>query len=56
MPSQYDNSYHWEYSKPNYDSVEDKLKAQMTKEADYVLERKPCREPTRDEELQYIDW
>lgn len=51
MPSQYDNTYHWEYSKPTYDTPEDIEKYQAQKEADYVLERRPAREPTRDEEL-----
>jgi hypothetical protein len=51
MPSFYDTSYHNEYSKPNYDTPEDKILAQITREADYVFEKKPPREPTRDEEL-----
>jgi hypothetical protein len=56
MPSQYDTSYHWEYSKPNYDTVEDKIKAQTIMEADYVFERRPPREPTRKDELEYMVW
>lgn len=56
MPSQYDTSYHWEYSKPTYDREEDKIKAQTIKEADYVFERRPPREPTRDDELEYMEW
>jgi hypothetical protein len=56
MPSQYDNSYHGEYSKPVYDSVEDKIKFQTIREADYVLEARRPREPTREEELEYLDW
>lgn len=51
MPSQYDNSYHWEYSKPVYDTDEDKIKYQTIREADHVLEIRKPREPTRDEEL-----
>lgn len=56
MPSQFDNSYHYRYSEPNYDSLEDKQKAQIIHEADVVLELRPPREPTRDEELEYQDW
>ena len=51
MPSQYDNSYHYKYSEPTYDTPEDKLKFQAIREADYVLELKPPREPTRAEEV-----
>lgn len=56
MPSQYDTTYHWEYSKPTYDRQEDKIKAQTIMEADYVLEVRPSREPTRQEELEYMAW
>ena len=56
MPSQYDNTYHYHYSEPVYDTPEDKIKFQTIREADYVLEKKPAREPTREEELQYMDW
>lgn len=56
MPSQYDNNYHYKYSEPNYDSLDDKLKAQLIHEADVVFEVTPPREPTRAEELQYQDW
>jgi len=56
MPSQYDNSYHWEYSKPRYDTPEEEEKFKAIREADTVFERRPCREPTRDEEIEYINW
>lgn len=56
MPSQYDNTYHSEYAKPNFDTLEDKKKAQIIREADYILENKPPREPTREEELEYLTW
>lgn len=56
MPSQYDTTYHWEYSKPSYDCAEDEAKFKAIKEADYVFELKPPREPTRKEELDYIQW
>jgi hypothetical protein len=56
MPSQYDNTYHWEFSKPTYDSVEDQIKYQTIKEADYVLEAAPPRLPNREEEKEYMNW
>ena len=56
MPSQYDNTYHWEYSKPTYDTVEDEIKFKTIQEADYVFELKPPSEPTRKQELDYIQW
>ena len=51
MPSQFDNTYHNEYSKPVYDTYEDKIKFQTIREADEVLEVRPAREPTRTEEI-----
>lgn len=56
MPSQFDTSYNYEYSKPTFDEEADKLKAQVIREADNVLELRPPREPTRAEELAYQDW
>ena len=53
MPSHYDNSYHYHYSKPNYDTVEDQIKYQTIREADAVLEVAIPREPTRAEEIEY---
>jgi len=56
MPSQYDTSYHWEYSKPTYDTKEEEAKFKALREADAVFELRPPREPTREEEVEYIDW
>lgn len=56
MPSHYDNTYHYEYSKPTYDDEADKIYHRKVRESDYILEAKPPREPTREEELQYLDW
>jgi len=56
MPSQFDNTYHYNFSQPVYDTPEEKIKFQTIREADYVLELRPPREPTRDEEIQYQDW
>jgi hypothetical protein len=56
MPSQFDNTYHYEYSKPTFDSEEDRIKFQAQRETDYIFEVRPPREPTREEELQYLEW
>ena len=56
MPSQYDSTYHYEYSKPSYDCPEDEAKFKAIREADAVLETRAPREPTRKEELEYLDW
>jgi hypothetical protein len=56
MPSQYDNTYHWEYSKPTYDSVTDKAKFDAIREADYVFEIQPASDPNRQQELDYMNW
>jgi hypothetical protein len=56
MPSQYDNSYHWEFSKPVYDTKEEEAKFKALREADTVFELRPPREPTRQEEVEYLDW
>jgi hypothetical protein len=56
MPSQYDNTYHWEHSKPTYDSVEDKSKFDAIREADYIFELAPPSDPTRQDELGYMKW
>jgi hypothetical protein len=56
MPTQIDNTYHYEFSKPTYDTEADKKKFQIIREADYVLENRPPSEPTRADELQYMEW
>lgn len=56
MPSQYDNTYHYLYSKPTYDTEQDQVRQQRIREADYVLEPRVPRLPTREEELEYMQW
>ena len=56
MPSQYDNTYHNEYSKPSFDTPEEEAKFKAIREADYVFERRPAGEPTRKDELDYMEW
>jgi hypothetical protein len=46
MSSQFDNTYQHSYSQPTYDSVQDKIKYQVIREADYVLEESIPRQPT----------
>jgi hypothetical protein len=53
MPGFFDNTYHYDYSRVTYDNPYDKIKYQTIREADAVLEEKPPREPTRDEEVAY---
>ena len=47
MPSQIDNTYHKLYSKPTYDTVEDQIRQQRIREADYILEAAVPPIPTR---------
>jgi hypothetical protein len=56
MPSQFDNTYHFEYSKPSYDTPEEEAKFKAIRESDHVFEKRGPREPTREEELAYLDW
>jgi hypothetical protein len=49
-------SYNSDYSQPTYDSIDDKKKYQEIREADYILEEAVPREPTRNEELAYMEW
>lgn len=56
MPSFLDDSINAVYCQPSYDSLADKVKYQTIREADEVLEESIPREPTRQEELEYIDW
>lgn len=56
MPSQYDTTYHWDYSKPVYDTKEEEAKFKAIHEADHVFELRPPSEPSRKDELEYLDW
>jgi hypothetical protein len=38
MPSQFDTTYHREYSQPSYDTVENQIRTQRIREADEILE------------------
>ena len=56
MPSQFDNSLNRLYSKPTYDTVEDQVRQQRIREADYILEAAVPEVPDRQTELDYMQW
>ena len=56
MPSHYDNTYNYKMSEPSYDTDHDKLRTQIAREADAVLEMRPPPVPSREQEIAYIDW
>ena len=56
MPSHFDTSYNKLYSRPSYDSEEDKKIYQLRREADEVLELRQPPLPTPEMEVEYIDW
>ena len=56
MPSQIDNTYHYEFSKPTYDTVEDQIRQQRIREAEYILEPAVPALPSREDELEYMNW
>ena len=43
MPSQYDNTYQYEYSKTTYDSQVKEVKIKIIRKVDSVLEIRPPR-------------
>ena len=56
MPSQYDTTYHRELSKPNYDTVQDQVRQQKIREADEIFEPAVPGLPSREEEIEYMQW
>jgi len=56
MPNWWDNTSNWEYSKPTYDTVEDKIRQQKIREADYILEPRIPALPDRQTEREYMEW
>ena len=56
MPSHYDPTYHSRFSKPTYDSEEDKKYYELKREAEEVLELRRPSLPTPEMEVEYIDW
>ena len=56
MPSFQDKSINYVYSKPTYDTVEDMIRQQRIREADYILEPVMPDVPDRETELEYLDW
>ena len=56
MPSHFDTSYNKQFSRPTYDSEEDRKIYELRREADEVLEMKQPPIPTPEMEVEYIDW
>ena len=56
MPSSSDNSLNKYLAKPTYDTVEDQIRQQRIREAEYILEPAIPAEPDREAELEYMEW
>ena len=56
MPSQFDDSYHWRFSKPVFDTDADRRRIEKVRECDEVLELKAAPLPTREVEDEYMDF
>ena len=56
MPSYWDNTLNKQLAQPKYDTVEDQIRQQRIREADYILEPVIPPEPDRETELEYMEW
>lgn len=56
MPSTYDNTYHYQFSKPTYDREFDEKVALEQRIADEIFELQVPRLPTKEEEREYMDF
>ena len=56
MPSQFDTTYQSWLSDPKYDTVEDQIRQQKIREAEYIFEEAVPPLPSRETELEYMDW
>lgn len=56
MANTFGNEYNEVFSRPEYDTEEDKGRYQLYREADELFEMRPPRLPTRAEEDEYIDF
>jgi hypothetical protein len=56
MPSQFDLGLNKVYSQPTYDCTEDQVRQQRIREADEILEERVPDLPTRQAELEYMEW
>lgn len=56
MPSQTDNTLNKILAQPRYDTVEDQLRQQRIREAEYIFEPVVPAEPDRETELEYMQW
>lgn len=56
MPSQFDNTYHYYYSAPSYDTEADKKFYETKREFETIFERDIPPVPTREMELEYLEF
>jgi len=56
MPNQYDDTYHLRQAQPVYDTEKDKRYIQTQREVDGILELKPPRVPTQQDENAYMEF
>lgn len=56
MPSNWDNTANFHNSKATYDTVEDQIRQQRIREADYILEPAIPELPDRETEMEYMEW
>jgi hypothetical protein len=43
-------------SEPNFDTVEDRVRQQKIREADYIFDIAIPEEPDRETEIEYMKW
>lgn len=56
MPSQFDNTYHYYYAQPHYDTEEDQRVYESKREFETIFEVAVPPLPTREMELEYLDF
>ena len=56
MPSYWDNTQNKIYAQPTYDTIEDQIRQQKIREADYIFEEAIPPLPSRETELEYMEW
>ena len=56
MPSQFDNTYHYYYAQPHYDTEEDQRFYETKREFETIFEEAVPPLPTREMELEYLDF
>ena len=56
MPSQFDNTYHYYFSQPTFDTEADKKFYETKREFETIFEADVPQVPTREMELEYLDF